>query len=73
MAHQLKGVHIRGSARAILTRKVVNSYNRGSSIRELAEIHNRSYGFIHRLLSDGGVTMRGRGGTRPRKVSAKSE
>ena len=37
-------------------------YEAGSSIRELAEETGRSYGSINRLLVQGGVTMRKRGG-----------
>ena len=32
------------------------------TIRALAESTGRSYGFVHRVLSEAGVTMRGRGG-----------
>ena len=32
------------------------------SIRALAQSTGRSYGFVHRMLSESGVTLRGRGG-----------
>ena len=34
----------------------------GESIRELAASTERSYGFVHRILVEAGVTLRGRGG-----------
>ena len=37
-------------------------YSAGESIRALAASTGRSYGFIHRILSESGVTLRGRGG-----------
>ena len=45
-------------------------YETGDSIRALAESTGRSYGFIHRILSESGTPLRGRGGaTRGRKQS----
>ena len=44
-------------------------YEKGASIRALAESTGRSYGFIHRMLSQAGVTRRSRGGaTRTKEV-----
>ena len=37
-------------------------YDGGESIRSLATSTNRSYGFVHRLLSESGASLRGRGG-----------
>ena len=37
-------------------------YDGGESIRSLATSTNRSYGFVHRLLSESGATLRSRGG-----------
>ena len=37
-------------------------YAAGASIRDLAAASGRSYGFIHGLLCEAGVTLRGRGG-----------
>ncbi|HEY0689413.1 MAG TPA: helix-turn-helix domain-containing protein [Kribbella sp.] len=43
-------------------------YERGASIRAIAESTGRSCGFVHRVLSEAGVTLRGRGGaTRTKK------
>jgi hypothetical protein len=34
----------------------------GSSIRSIAADTGRSYGFVHRVLTESGATLRGRGG-----------
>ncbi len=63
-----KGARITGSARDKLTADLRKKYEKGQSIRSLAESTGRSYGFVHRLLVDADVTLRGRGGaTRSRK------
>ena len=62
-----KGARITGSARSKLTADVSKKYVKGSSIRELAEEQGRSYGFVHRLLAESGVELRGRGGATRRK------
>jgi hypothetical protein len=38
-------------------------YAEGASIRAIAEEEGCSYGFVHRLLTDGGTALRGRGGS----------
>ncbi|MEE1789384.1 helix-turn-helix domain-containing protein, partial [Streptomyces sp. BE308] len=46
-------------------------YDSGASIRALAEETGRSYGFVHRMLSESGGTLRGRGGApRGKKAAA---
>jgi predicted transcriptional regulator len=63
-----KGARITGPDRAKLAGDVKKQYEKGRSIRELADSHGRSYGFIHRLLSENAVSLRGRGGaTRSKK------
>ncbi len=57
-----KGVRISGAQRDRLSADLTKSYQSGKSIRELAAKHNRSYGFIHRVLLEAGVELRGRGG-----------
>ena len=65
-----KGKRITGSERDKLTKDLKKRYRAGASIRELANETGRSYGFIHRLLSDSGVKLRGRGGaTRGKSAS----
>lgn len=69
MADIKKGARITGARRDKLAATVTKKYDGGASIRELAESTGRSYGFVHRLLSESGATMRGRGGaTRGRDV-----
>lgn len=57
-----KGKRITGAARDQLTADVVKEYDGGATIRAIAEKHHRSYGLVHRLLTEGKVTLRGRGG-----------
>jgi predicted transcriptional regulator len=53
---------VTGQERADLARSLEAQYRAGASIRELSESTGRSYGFIHRMLTDAGVPLRGRGG-----------
>jgi hypothetical protein len=46
---------------------VVQRYTSGESIRSLAAATGRSYGFIHRVLTESGVQLRQRGGARRRR------
>lgn len=63
MSAQLpKGSRITGEGRETLAASLVERYNRGESIRSMAEDIGRSYGFVHGVLSEAGVTMRSRGG-----------
>jgi hypothetical protein len=63
-----KGTRITGTARTKLANDLKKRYEKGQSIRDLAESTGRSYGFVHRLLVDAEVTLRGRGGaTRTKK------
>lgn len=59
-----KGKRVTGDARAALAAELVKRYEQGASIRRLAESLGRSYGFIHRVLSESDVLLRGRGGNR---------
>jgi len=63
-----KGARITGPQRDKLATDLKKKYEKGASIRALAESTGRSYGFVHRVLSETGVTLRGRGGaTRTKK------
>lgn len=74
MAELTKGRRVTGGERDKLASDLKKKYNGGASIRELAEATGRSYGFIHRVLSESGVTLRGRGGaTRGKKPAAKKK
>ena len=48
--------------RAELGTQVRDAYAKGTPIRTIADHHSVSYGFVHGLLREAGVTMRGRGG-----------
>jgi predicted transcriptional regulator len=65
-----KGARITGADRTKLGTDLKKQYDKGRSIRELAETHGRSYGFVHRVLSESGVSLRGRGGST--RVKSKS-
>jgi hypothetical protein len=57
-----KYAKITGTDRDRLSALLRRKYEKGSSIRELAGEHGRSYGFIHQMLLESGTTMRPRGG-----------
>lgn len=58
-------VRLTGEARAAMGEQLSHSYRAGASIRELAARTGRSYGFVHQILLDTGVVLRGRGGAHP--------
>lgn len=57
-----KGTRITGDTRDKLATDLRKQYEKGASIRALAESTGRSYGFVHRVLSEAEVPLRGRGG-----------
>lgn len=57
-----KGARITGRDRRRLARTLKTQYENGTSIRELTVETGRSYGFVHRLLTESGARLRGRGG-----------
>jgi predicted transcriptional regulator len=67
-----KGARITGSERAKLAGDLRKQYDKGKSIRELAESNGRSYGFVHRVLSESGASLRGRGGSTRSTKTARS-
>jgi hypothetical protein len=62
VAELAKGKRITGGERTKLAGELKKKYDSGTSIRALAENYGRSYGFVHRILSESGVQLRGRGG-----------
>jgi len=64
-----KGSRVTGSERDKLSADLRKKYDAGESIRTLAESTGRSYGFVHRILSESGTSLRGRGGAPRRKSS----
>jgi hypothetical protein len=70
VAELKKGTRITGAERDKLASDLRKRYEKGQSIRVLAETSGRSYGFVHRILSESGATLRGRGGaTRGKKTA----
>jgi hypothetical protein len=70
VAESLKrGTRVTGTDRSKLATDLSTRYGAGESIRSLAASTGRSYGFIHRILTETGVALRGRGGA-PRKAAA---
>jgi hypothetical protein len=57
-----KGRRVTGAARATLATELATRYRAGESIRQIATSLGRSYGFVHGVLLDAGVRLRGRGG-----------
>lgn len=58
----IKSARITGEGRQELAASLVERYRGGQTVREIAEDIGRSYGFVHGVLVESGVTMRGRGG-----------
>ena len=52
---------VTGTDRDVLARELAKKYTAGASIRALADEYGRSYGFVHRVLSEHDVTLRSRG------------
>ncbi|NAZ85519.1 helix-turn-helix domain-containing protein [Kineococcus indalonis] len=57
-----RGSRLSGAERSQLAEELSKGYAEGKSIRALAEEAGRSYGFVHRLLSESEVSLRSRGG-----------
>jgi predicted transcriptional regulator len=72
MAENLRrGARVTGPDRSKLASDLAERYGAGESIRSLASSTGRSYGFIHRMLTEIGVTLRSRGGAPKRSAVAK--
>lgn len=69
MAEIKKGARLTGTERNKLATELAEKYKAGNSIRSLAEETGRSYGFVHRILTENEVQLRGRGGATRRKVA----
>jgi len=59
-----------GDERAALQQRLGARYTGGSSIRQLAGEEGLSYGFVHRLLTESGTELRGRGGSTRRRAAS---
>jgi Helix-turn-helix domain len=62
VAELKKGSRVTGGERDRLAADLRRKYDGGESIRALAQSTGRSYGFVHRILSESGASLRGRGG-----------
>jgi predicted transcriptional regulator len=62
MVGKARSARVTGDQREELARQLATQYVAGASIRELSASTGRSYGFIHRMLTDADVPLRGRGG-----------
>lgn len=62
-----KGTRVTGKSRDRLQSQLKKQYEAGASIRSLARSTGRSYGFIHNVLVESHVELRGRGGANRRK------
>ena len=66
-----KGTRVTGADRTKLAAVLKKRYDSGESIRALAATTGRSYGFVHRILTENGVSLRGRGGATRGRAKAK--
>ena len=66
-----KGTRVTGADRTKLAGDLKKRYDAGESIRALASATGRSYGFVHRILTENGVSLRGRGGATRGRAKAK--
>lgn len=57
-----RGERVTGERRDELAKKWTLLYQGGLSIRDITKLSGRSYGAVHRMLSEAGVVLRGRGG-----------
>jgi hypothetical protein len=66
-----KGSRITGTQRTELAAELGQRYGAGESIRAIAEATGRSFGFVHGLIRESGVEVRGRGGATRGAAAAK--
>ena len=64
-----KGSRVTGDARDVLAGQITLRYQSGESIRSIAATTGRSYGFVHGVLTESDVELRGRGGATRRRAS----
>ena len=63
-----KGARLTGNEREQMAKTVTSLYGEGKSIRDISAETGRSYGFVHRVLSESELTLRGRGGATRRRT-----
>jgi hypothetical protein len=57
-----KSITVTGAARAEVSARIKMRYEKGESIRTIADSIGRSYGFVHGILREIDVPLRRRGG-----------
>lgn len=62
MTEAKKGARLTGADRIRMGERVQALYADGKSIRAIAQDTGRSYGFVHRVLTEHRVPLRSRGG-----------
>lgn len=67
MERQESRRRIVGDERESLAAEYARRYDAGSSIRAIAAESGRSYGFVHRVLAENGISLRARGGDTKRR------
>ena len=67
-----KGTRVTGESRDRLQAELKRRYEAGASIRTLAQETGRSYGFVHNVLVESHVALRGRGGPNRRSAARAS-
>lgn len=68
MVEVKRGARVVGATRDKLAAELRKKYQKGATIRGLAEETGRSHRFVHKVLTEAGVPLRSRGGaTRGKK------
>ena len=62
-----KGARLTGDDRSKMAKTVTDLYRKGMSIRDISSETGRSYGFVHRVLTESDLTLRGSGGATRRR------
>jgi hypothetical protein len=65
----VKNKRLVGGEREKAISRAVKLYEKGKPVRAIATELDRSYGWVHRVLIDSGVTLRARGGNQRNKKS----
>lgn len=68
-----KSARITGKSRDTAAATFKRKYLNGASIRSIAKAAGRSYGFVHRVLIESGVSMRERGGYMKKQRAGKKK
>lgn len=64
-----RGQRVVGARLTKVSEAAAKEYEAGASIRQLAELTDRSYGWVQRTLVSAGVELRSRGGANRKRLS----